>query len=66
MQLELTSHEVALLFRHLDQHLQHLRTDVDPTSTSPLQHALQAEIAALHAIRERLAVDPQETLPDVD
>jgi hypothetical protein len=65
MQLELTTHEVALLLRHLDRHLQHLRTDLDPGDTSPVQHALQAEIDALHAIRERLAVDPQETLPDV-
>jgi hypothetical protein len=66
MQLELTPHEVALLRRHLERHVLHLETELDPTDARDLQITLGREIDALRGICERLAADPQESLPDVD
>ncbi|HEY1695368.1 MAG TPA: hypothetical protein VGG39_24535 [Polyangiaceae bacterium] len=66
MQLELTQHDVALLLRHLERHIQHLETELVPTDARELQVTLAREIAALEALCERLKADPQESLPDVD
>ncbi|MGH7294031.1 MAG: hypothetical protein ACRELB_03815 [Polyangiaceae bacterium] len=66
MQLDLTANEVALLLRHLERHVRHLETELVPTDGPDVQHALRVEIASLEAILERMRVDPQESLPDVD
>ena len=69
MQVNLTPIEAGLLLRHLEQHLQHIDTELVHTDKHELQHSLAREIDALRVLCERLRSefrsDPQETLPDL-
>ena len=66
MLLDLTSNEAALLLRHLERHIRHLETELDPHDARDVQLTLSKEIAALEALCERLREAPQEPLPDVE
>jgi hypothetical protein len=65
MHIDLSPIEARLLLRHLEQHIQHLDTELVHTDKHQLQHSLALEIEALRAICEKFRADPQQMLPDL-